>query len=60
MGAKVSAIPLRATRYDGPGAEGMRFSCAVSSSMRTLKMDGTEKVLMGVADLKQVRSVCIK
>lgn len=36
------------------------FSSAVSSGMRTLKMDGMEKVLMGVTDLKMVRSVCIK
>jgi type II secretory ATPase GspE/PulE/Tfp pilus assembly ATPase PilB-like protein len=33
---------------------------AVSSGMRTLKMDGMEKILMGLTDLKQVRSVCIK
>ena len=33
---------------------------AVSSGMRSLKRDGMEKVLMGVTDLKQVRSVCIK
>jgi type II secretory ATPase GspE/PulE/Tfp pilus assembly ATPase PilB-like protein len=36
------------------------FSSAVSSGMRTLKMDGMENVLMGATDLKQVRSVCIK
>ena len=36
------------------------FSSAVSSGMRTLKMDGMEKVLMGLTDLKMVRSVCIK
>ena len=36
------------------------FSSAVSSGMRTLKMDGMEKVLMGLTDLKTVRSVCIK
>ncbi|MDI1272052.1 ATPase, T2SS/T4P/T4SS family [Polaromonas sp.] len=36
------------------------FSAAVNSGMRTLKMDGMEKVLMGLTDLKQVRSVCIK
>ena len=36
------------------------FSSAVSSGMRTLKMDGMEKVLTGVTDLKQVRSACIK
>jgi len=36
------------------------FSSAVSSGMRTLEMGGMEKVLMGVTDLKQVRSVCIK
>ena len=36
------------------------FASAVSSGMRTLKMDGMEKVLMGATDLKQVRSVCIK
>ncbi|MES2508916.1 MAG: ATPase, T2SS/T4P/T4SS family [Pseudomonadota bacterium] len=36
------------------------FSSAVASGMRTLKMDGMEKVLMGMTDLKMVRSVCIK
>jgi type II secretory ATPase GspE/PulE/Tfp pilus assembly ATPase PilB-like protein len=36
------------------------FVSAVASGMRTLKMDGMEKVLMGLTDLKQVRSVCIK
>jgi type II secretory ATPase GspE/PulE/Tfp pilus assembly ATPase PilB-like protein len=36
------------------------FVCAVASGMRTLKMDGMEKIMMGMTDLKQVRSVCIK
>jgi type II secretory ATPase GspE/PulE/Tfp pilus assembly ATPase PilB-like protein len=36
------------------------FAAAVNSGMRTLKMDGMEKILMGLTDLKQVRSVCIK
>ena len=36
------------------------FSSAVNSGMRTLKMDGMEKVLTGMTDLKMVRSVCIK
>ena len=36
------------------------FSSAVNSGMRTLKMDGMEKVLMGLTDMKMVRSVCIK
>ena len=36
------------------------FSSAVRSGMRTLKMDGMEKVLMGLTDIKMVRSVCIK
>lgn len=36
------------------------FTAAVASGMRTLKMDGMEKVLMGLTDLKMVRSVCIK
>jgi type II secretory ATPase GspE/PulE/Tfp pilus assembly ATPase PilB-like protein len=36
------------------------FAQSVSSGMRTLKMDGMEKVLMGQTDLKQVRMVCIK
>ncbi len=36
------------------------FSSALGSGMRTLKMDGMEKVLMGLTDLKMVRSVCIK
>ena len=36
------------------------FATAVNEGMRTLKMDGIEKVLAGVTDLKQVRAVCIK
>ncbi|HCY16032.1 MAG: secretion system protein E [Curvibacter sp. GWA2_64_110] len=36
------------------------FAAAVESGMRTLKMDGMEKILLGQTDLKQVRSVCIK
>ena len=36
------------------------FSTAVETGMRTLKMDGMEKVMLGLTDLKQVRSVCIK
>ena len=36
------------------------FATAVEGGMRTLKMDGMEKVMMGLTDLKMVRSVCIK
>jgi type II secretory ATPase GspE/PulE/Tfp pilus assembly ATPase PilB-like protein len=36
------------------------YVSAVASGMRTLKMDGMEKIMMGLTDLKQVRSVCIK
>ena len=36
------------------------FAAAVQSGMRSLKMDGMEKVMVGATDLKQVRSVCIK
>ncbi|HEX2543249.1 MAG TPA: ATPase, T2SS/T4P/T4SS family [Ramlibacter sp.] len=36
------------------------FVAAVASGMRTLKMDGMEKIMMGLTDLKQVRSVCIR
>jgi len=36
------------------------FAAAVDSGMRTLKMDGMEKIMQGLTDLKQVRSVCIK
>ncbi len=36
------------------------FAAAVEAGMRTLKMDGMEKVMLGMTDLKQVRSVCIK
>lgn len=36
------------------------FVQSVASGMRTLKMDGMEKIMMGLTDLKQVRSVCIK
>ena len=36
------------------------FAACVEAGMRTLKMDGMEKVMLGLTDLKQVRSVCIK
>ena len=36
------------------------FASAVNSGMRTLKMDGMEKVLMGLTDLKMEWSVRIK
>jgi type II secretory ATPase GspE/PulE/Tfp pilus assembly ATPase PilB-like protein len=36
------------------------FSASVEEGMRTLKMDGMEKIMLGMTDLKQVRSVCIK
>jgi type II secretory ATPase GspE/PulE/Tfp pilus assembly ATPase PilB-like protein len=36
------------------------FVAAVAAGMRTLKMDGMEKIMMGLTDLKQVRSVCIR
>jgi len=36
------------------------FSAAVEGGMRTLKMDGMEKIMMGLTDLKMVRQVCIK
>ena len=36
------------------------FAAAVEAGMHTLKMDGMEKIMMGLTDLKMVRSVCIK
>ncbi|QDX80055.1 secretion system protein E [Denitratisoma sp. DHT3] len=33
---------------------------ALADGMLTLKMDGMEKVLQGITDMKQVRAVCIK
>ena len=36
------------------------FSQAVEGGMRTLKMDGMEKIMMGLTDIKMVRSVCIR
>ncbi|MEY4980574.1 MAG: hypothetical protein RLZZ352_2844 [Pseudomonadota bacterium] len=36
------------------------FAACLEAGMHSLKMDGMEKVLMGLTDLKQVRSVCIK
>jgi type II secretory ATPase GspE/PulE/Tfp pilus assembly ATPase PilB-like protein len=36
------------------------FATALEAGMRTLKQDGIEKVLMGITDIHQVRSVCIK
>jgi type II secretory ATPase GspE/PulE/Tfp pilus assembly ATPase PilB-like protein len=36
------------------------FATALEDGMRTLKQDGIEKVLQGVTDIKQERTVCIK
>jgi type II secretory ATPase GspE/PulE/Tfp pilus assembly ATPase PilB-like protein len=36
------------------------FVTAIGEGMRTLRMDGMEKVLSGVTDLKQVRAVCVR
>jgi type II secretory ATPase GspE/PulE/Tfp pilus assembly ATPase PilB-like protein len=36
------------------------FAAAVESGMRTLKMDGMEKIMLGMTDIKMVRQVCIK
>ena len=36
------------------------LGCCLEEGMRTLKMDGMEKVLMGLTDMAVVRAVCIK
>ncbi len=36
------------------------LAIALAEGMRTLKMDGMEKVLQGTTDMAQVRAVCIK
>jgi type II secretory ATPase GspE/PulE/Tfp pilus assembly ATPase PilB-like protein len=36
------------------------LAAALEDGMLTLKMDGIEKVLMGITDVKAVRAVCIK
>ena len=36
------------------------FVTAIGEGMRTLRMDGMEKVLTGLTDLKQVRAVCVR
>lgn len=36
------------------------FTACVTSGIRTLKMDGMEKVLMGLTDFMLVRAICIK
>ncbi|MBY0238195.1 MAG: GspE/PulE family protein [Burkholderiaceae bacterium] len=36
------------------------LACALEDGMLTLKMDGIEKVLLGITDIKMVRAVCIK
>ncbi|RJF99220.1 GspE/PulE family protein [Noviherbaspirillum saxi] len=36
------------------------LATALEDGMLTLKMDGIEKVLSGITDIKQVRAVCIK
>jgi type IV pilus assembly protein PilB len=36
------------------------FTTAIGEGMHTLRMDGMEKVLGGVTDVKQVRAVCVR
>ena len=36
------------------------IAVALEEGMRTLKQDGMEKCLMGMTNMKEVRSVCIK
>jgi type II secretory ATPase GspE/PulE/Tfp pilus assembly ATPase PilB-like protein len=36
------------------------LAAALEDGMLTLKMDGIEKALSGITDIKQVRAVCIK
>ncbi len=36
------------------------LACALNEGMLTLKMDGIDKILQGITDIKQVRAVCIK
>lgn len=36
------------------------LATALEEGMRTLKQDGIEKVLQGITDMQQIRSVCIK
>ena len=36
------------------------LAVALEEGMRTLKQDGMEKCLLGMTDMKEVRSVCIK
>jgi type II secretory ATPase GspE/PulE/Tfp pilus assembly ATPase PilB-like protein len=36
------------------------FAASVEGGMRTLKMDGMEKIMMGLTDIQMVRQVCIK
>ena len=36
------------------------FVTGIGEGMRTLRMDGMEKVLSGLTDLKQVRAVCVR
>jgi type II secretory ATPase GspE/PulE/Tfp pilus assembly ATPase PilB-like protein len=36
------------------------LAVGLDEGMRTLKMDGIEKVLLGITDMPQVRAVCIK
>ena len=36
------------------------FIKSVEEGMSTLKMDGMDKVMMGLTDMAQVRTVCIK
>ncbi len=36
------------------------LALALNEGMRTLKMDGIEKIMQGITDIKQVKAVCIK
>jgi type II secretory ATPase GspE/PulE/Tfp pilus assembly ATPase PilB-like protein len=53
----VRSDEIRDLVYRRAQAEEIR-AVALAQGMRTLKQDGIEKVLGGLTDLRQVRSVC--
>ena len=55
----VASDPLKKLIQEHARVAEMLAVC-LKEGMRTLKQDGMEKCLMGVTDIKEVRSVCIK
>jgi type II secretory ATPase GspE/PulE/Tfp pilus assembly ATPase PilB-like protein len=54
----VGSLPVKEAVKKGAGVEQLK-ALAVQEGMRTLKMDGIQKVFSGLTDFEQIAKVCL-